>query len=825
MKNRRVFPVAQSSRRRGRARLFALSAAVAGALVPAAPLAAAAQDARAARAEGPIHFTLAPGALETVLAEYTKLTGIETVLAMPELGRIQSPGVTGRLTAVEAMTRLLAGTSVRATVSDGRVMLDVDTVREFVEVSGRTTPTVSSPRYTTTLRNVPQTITVIPKAVIEAQAATTLSDALRNVPGITLQAGEGGGASNTAGDMFNMRGFNASNSLFVDGVRDDGLIARDVFNLEQVEVFMGPTGSDVGRGTAAGYVNMLTKTPHMEPAYSASFAYGAAERTRLTTDFNWAPAAAARGGWWSQTAVRLNTLLQDGGVAGRDQVDSESRAIAPSVGLGVGTSTRVTLAAQFVRQDGLPDYGVPGAAWHESLLSPTTVQTTAPVNEENFYGSVGYDYDRASQDSVTLRAEHDVNRNLTLRHQSRYNRTERDAIITTIQNVAAFDVATNRVALARQGNERRNEVFSHQFSLVDRFRTGSARHAANVGVDLQAEDQFAPVLIGLGTRAPADVYHPNPLDAVSGYAPARSGAFTKGKTTTLGLFAFDTVDLGSRWQATGGARWERYDTSFRNVDAAGVSTVDLSAQDSLMSGKAGLVFHATAAGNVYVGYGTSVTPPGTANFTLSAQANNQNSPSVKPQRSSNLEVGTKWDLAGGRANLTGAIFHTVNENVIYTVDATAIPPLYNQDDRQVVNGATLGIAGQLTSRWDVLANIGYLDSRLDTQAAANQGKRLVLTPEFSGSLWSTYRLPKGVTLGGGVRRTGLVYANAANTIAAPGYHVVDGLAEYAVNSHLSLRLNIHNLTNEHYIRNVNNNGGRYNPGIPRAATLTSAIRF
>ena len=86
------------------------------------------------------------------------------------------------------------------------------------------------------------------------------------MPGITLQAGEGGGASNTAGDMFNMRGFNANNSLFVDGVRDDGLISRDVFNLEQVEVFMGPTGSDVGRGTAAGYVNMQTKTPHAESA-------------------------------------------------------------------------------------------------------------------------------------------------------------------------------------------------------------------------------------------------------------------------------------------------------------------------------------------------------------------------------------------------------------------------------------------------------------------------------------------------------------------------------------------------------------------------------
>ena len=493
--------------------------------------------------------------------------------------------------------------------------------------------------------------------------------------------------------------------------------------------------------------------------------------------------------------------------------------------MGVGTPTRITLAAQFVRQDGVPDYGIPGAAWHESLLAPTTVQTAAPVDQANFYGSVGYDYDRAEQDSVTLRAERDLGRQSTLRYQSRYNQTHREAGITAVQNVAAFDAATNLVTLARQGNERRNEVISHQFSLVDRFATGGARHAANIGVDLQFEDQFAPVITGLGTRAPVDVYAPNPFDPVAGYAPARSGAFTRGETATVGIYAFDTVDLGSRWQATGGARWERYDTSFRNVDATGAATVDLSARDSLVSGKAGLVFRATEQGNLYVGYGTSVTPPGTANFTLSAQANNQNNPSVEPQRSSNVEAGAKWDLAGGRAILTGAVFHTINENVIYTVDATSIPPLYNQDDRQVVNGVTLGASGQVTPRWEVLANIGYLDSRLETQNSANQGKRLVLTPEFSGSIWSTYTLPRGVTVGGGVRRTSLVYVNAANTIVSPAYHVVDGLAEYAVNSHLSLRLNLYNLTNEHYVRNVNNNGGRYNPGTPRSAMLTTVFGF
>jgi catecholate siderophore receptor len=254
-------------------------------------------------------------------------------------------------------------------------------------------------------------------------------------------------------------------------------------------------------------------------------------------------------------------------------------------------------------------------------------------------------------------------------------------------------------------------------------------------------------------------------------------------------------------------------------------TTDQSARDGMFSGKAGLLFKAAQNGNVYFAYGTSVTPPGTANFTLSAQANNQNNPNVKPQESTNYEIGSKWDFANGRISLNTAVFHTVNENVIFTVDATAVPPIYNQDDGQRVNGVSVGVSGRITDRWDLLANFGYLDTALRSQNPVNDGNQLVLTPTRSGSVWTTYRLPKGFTFGGGIRATDKVYINQANTIHSPGYHLIDALAEYAVNAHLSLRLNVSNLTNETYIRNVNNNGGRYNPGNPRAALLTTRVAF
>ncbi len=834
MKNRTFCRDQKSGRRRrrgGRARLFVLGAAFAAssaiAVRPAAALPQfSSQDSRpeAARSSQTFQFNIPEGSLESVVADFERTTSIKTVLANPDIGVVQSPGVVGAFTAEQAMTRLLMGTSVRATLDATGFSLDVGGVAEFVEVTGRS-QTVSSPRYTVPLRDIAQTIAVIPRSVIEEQGATTLSDALRNVPGITLQAGEGGGASNTAGDMFNMRGFNASNSLFVDSVRDDGLISRDVYNVEQVEVFMGPTGSDVGRGTAAGYVNMQSKTPHLGSSSAASFGYGSADHARFTADFNLAAPSEQQGSWLSKSGFRLNALWQNSGVPGRDLVELESKAVAPSIALGLGTATRVTAAAQILRQDNLPDYGIPGAAWQDSLLAPTTVQTKSPVDQSNYYGSPGFDYDRASQDTYTARVEHDVNRNLTLRNQTRYNKTNRDAVITAIQNPAAYNSDTNFVTVARQGNERENSVVSNQTSVVDRFATGRLRHGVSLALEYAREEQFAPTLAGLGTRAPVDIFNPNPRDPIVGYAPTRTLANSQGATNTIALFAFDTVELNSRWQVSGGLRWEHYNTEFRAVDAAGLTTTNLAGADSVVSGKAGVLFRASETGNVYFSYGTTVTPPGAANFTLSAQTNNQNNPSVKPQESANVELGTKWDVAGGRLSLTGAVFHTENKNVIFTVDAAAIPPVYNQDDGQIVNGVTFGAMGRITPRWEVLANIGYLDTELETQVVANNGNRLLLTPAFSGSIWTTYELPKGLTLGGGIRHTDAVFINAANTIQSPGYHIVDGLVEYALNSNLSLRLNVYNLTNETYIRNVNNNGGRYNPGNPRSAVVTTQFRF
>ncbi len=256
-----------------------------------------ADDLAAQAPSTPVRFDIPEGPIEAVLAAFTAATSIQVDAPADTVRSLTSPGVSGSFTPAEALARLLEGTSLTARFSSPtQARIELRVASESVQVTGRA-PRVDSPKYATPLSSTPQTIQVIPRALMEQQGVTTLSEALRNVPGITLQAGEGGGSSSTSGDMFNMRGFSANNSLFVDGVRDDGLIARDTFNMEQVEVFLGPTGSDVGRGTAAGYVNMATKAPRLASSATGNLQLGSASQQRLTIDANHALPIGEPGSW------------------------------------------------------------------------------------------------------------------------------------------------------------------------------------------------------------------------------------------------------------------------------------------------------------------------------------------------------------------------------------------------------------------------------------------------------------------------------------------------------------------------------------------------
>ena len=454
-------------------------------------------------------FDIPPGPLSTVIKAFEAVTGYTVTLADPALGDIPSPGVSGVTTTDKAIAAILSGTGIIARETGLRQLtLAVGGVSESLDVTATTR--VASPRYVRPVSETPQSIQVIPRQVMEAQGVTTLSEALRNVPGISLQAGEGGGASNTSGDMFNLRGFSANNSLFVDGVRDDGLVSRDVYNLEQVEVFLGPTGTDVGRGTAAGYVNMTTKTPAVQTRYSGAATFGTADQRRVSVDVNQATPFGDAGSWWRGTAVRLN------GAGPGQRRPRPRRGAAADAGDRAVARARPRHARPRRRRRPVPAPGQPArlrhprrgvAGWSARARRPRSPRTRSTSRTTT--ARPAHDYDEVSQDSGFAKVEYDIRPTVQLRSQLRYNQAHRTAVISTIQNPAAYNPATELVTIARQGNERENEITSSQTSVSTVARAGRTSHALIGTVEFTNESQFAPTLGGLGTRPPANIYAPD----------------------------------------------------------------------------------------------------------------------------------------------------------------------------------------------------------------------------------------------------------------------------------------------------------------------------
>src|SRR6185312_3576232 len=222
-------------------------------------------------------------------------------------------------------------------VSDGPTQLST-TELSRIEVTGTAgqykIDAVQSPKFTQPLLDTPQTIDVISNEVIQEQGAATLAEALRNSPGVgTFYVGENGKTS--TGDAVYMRGFDASGSIFVDGVRDLGSIARDTFDIEQVQVVKGPDGTVYGRTTPTGAINMVSKQPLLDNHALATLGYGSWNQKRGAADMN-----QVIGG---HAAFRLNLMDQDSGMPGRDDVKNDRWGVAPSLAFGLGTPTTVYL--------------------------------------------------------------------------------------------------------------------------------------------------------------------------------------------------------------------------------------------------------------------------------------------------------------------------------------------------------------------------------------------------------------------------------------------------------------------------------------------------
>ncbi len=691
-----------------------------------------------------------------------------------------------------------------------------------VEVTTEKEKSLASPKFTQPLRDTPQTIVVVPSEIFLQQGATNLSEVLRNTSGITFAAGEGGGASGTAGDSFYIRGFDSTNNIFVDGVRDVGAYSRDVFNLEQVEVAKGPAGTDIGRGGASGYVNVATKVPRLEQFTAGTVSYGlddatSGSRKRTTLDINQPVDNAPVAG----TAIRVNALWQDSDAVGRNDANNQSWSIAPSLALGLGTPTRAFLAYQHTEQENLPDYGLPTAQM-PGYISPVPVPQ---VDWSTFYGFTA-DSDVVNADAAMFRIEHDFSPEVKITNQTRYSANQRNAVITAPgTSSTAYVPATGLLTRSRQANKRDMSIISNQTNVQTHLDTGAIKHDLSGGVEFTRETAFQPGFTA-ATLTPIPVQSPNP-DATPSASPTRSGAYTDASTKTAAVYAFDTIHFNPQWQALASLRAERYSTHYKSVAAAtGIPTI-VDADHNLVSWKTGLVYKPAQAGSIYAAYAISLTPPGT-DFTLSSAAGNQNNPDTDPQETSNLELGVKWDFFNGRLSTNAAVFKTVNDKTVFT-DALLGPI---PAGKQTVQGVEVGLSRRFTDNWIVLGSISFLDSEINagtTTGGNPTGAALPLIPKWSGNLFTSYRFASGLIIGGGGQYSDQITRrdNNAPTVPrqTPSYWLFNALASYPVSKNVTIRFNVNNLFDEQFIQSLNNNGGRFNPGAPRAYLLSADFRF
>jgi catecholate siderophore receptor len=312
------------------------------------------------------------------------------------------------------------------------------------------------------------------------------------------------------------------------------------------------------------------------------------------------------------------------------------------------------------------------------------------------------------------------------------------------------------------------------------------------------------------------------------------GDFADGETKTAAVYAFDTLKLNDRWQLNAGLRFERYDVEY--IDTTPPATtpptpapLQLEETDNIVSWNAGVVYKPVEHGSIYLSAANTQSPPGGSNFTLSAVPSNANNPNVDPQESLIYELGTKWDVLGEQLSVTAAIFQAENTNVISTNSVTTEVDFNGE---QQVDGFELGVAGQVTDRWGVFGGFSYLDSEFtETINPAQQRATLQWTPKKSANLWTTYALPMGFSLGGGLAYVDTVFRSSsvatpdAPAPQAPSFTVYYATAAWEANDHMSVRFNVDNVTDEEYVLRLNNNGGRYVPGPSRWYLLSADFSF
>jgi catecholate siderophore receptor len=687
-------------------------------------------------------------------------------------------------------------------------------------------------RIPTPILDTPQSITVIPQQLIQDQRINTLQEALRNVPGITFQAAEGG----VQGDNFSIRGFTARNDIYRDGVREPGWYTRDVFSVENVEVLKGPSSFLFGRGSTGGVVNITTKLPKFANFTEIEMSGGTAPSARVVVDVN---------RQFGNAAGRIVLLGTDANVAGRDFINVKRFGVAPSFTMQFNEQTKGTISYIYQKDDNIPDYGIPlfPGSWFG-----TTFNQPVAVYRDKFYGAVtngNSDTEQVNAHIVTAKVDHyftkdwhltealrfsDVNRFLRVRATS--FATTANLFNQAIGGTAYTDATLNGAPLSavwlnnpsRFYNFTHNQLYESLTNLTGEFDTGSLHHTLLAGLEISFENRNNYRVTFVQPKDRVNAANPDAYPALPGAWPDFYTA-TNALSRTVGLYAGDQIKLNEYLEILGGFRYDNYKTwqyqaqvfNDGTVTQNGTTPFNLTNTINFVSWRAGAVGHPTDYSSLYFMYGTSFNPP--SEFTTIPNGQQD----LAPTTNETYEFGGKVNLFDDRLSLNAAIFQTTQQNAVEQIDIGP-PPVFQLVGTTRVKGAEIGAAGQVTKQWSIFGGYTYLNGRLINSIAdaAYIGNQIANAPFHSFSMTNTYKLTPDFEIGASVFYVGPRWSNVEHTGRVPGFVTVDAFANYRIDKNVQLQANIYNIGN---VRNFESVGNRPVPGPGRYALFTARINF
>jgi catecholate siderophore receptor len=628
-----------------------------------------------------------------------------------------------------------------------------------------------------TVQDTPQAITVIPQQQLREQGVTSLEQALRNVPGITVSIGEGGTLN---GDQFKIRGFDAKDDVYVDGLRDFGVYTRDSFAFQEVQVLKGPSGTMFGRGNTGGVINTVSKTPFLGDFYSADLYAGNGAYYRALADVNTQID--------ETTAIRVNLMGNANHVVDRDLVKSGRWGASGAIGFGLGTDTRLIL--NYLHQDDnrIPDYGIPVAQKSGELVMHPASDNGVPRSK---FLQFDTDKDETHADVFTERLSHRAGSWLTLTSDSRAGFYSRYFQYTTIDRCDSTSSTANcatrlfgpnpdtayagiggggpysmrawgiqNLSTARAdfdvGQFRTEAIFGIDASYNDNKKSFSfytlpptsqftyvlgngAASRANIGRNLFDPDpnpppNYAPFLFNAG--GPNCTVNPCTLNGLVTTATPATVGRTTGGSTDIAFFLTDRFWFTDQISVIGGVRYDRYNGDFTSFLLNGSSSL-LKSETDFTSPRASLVYEPDTTKTFYFTWGRSAKPQG-GNIVGDATAIALTTKDLEPEITDSYEIGAKYGFLGGRLSVTGSLFQEEKNNATQTDPGTGFT-LAQSGEKQKVKGFELGLVGDILPEWTINAGWSFLDSETEESFAT--------CAMFTGTTTSGIACPTGVPAG------------------------------------------------------------------------------